>query len=336
MTIHETSAETRKKTGAPIIQRPLDLIVSSQKQSCSYQTHLYPYSLAMSLKQPMQFPMSSSSPYIVDHIRTMRQQEMTSYKLTKDYLQQDSNDSTTSIKITAADRETMLTWAYGTVDGCNLDRHVAITAIAYLDRFLSNSSCRRAKSALSSHHEYQLCFIACLVTSIKTRAGRNVGSKFISTHLCHELYTKEEVAQAEIEILYGLEWKLNGPTAIDFVHAFLDLMPLQLEEEASELLVEAAEAQIETALLNYAFTHQEPSSIAYSSILNAMQCLGYSSIHLIMWVQSISFYAGLDAADPKNDIIRHRLIEIAPIDQAFPCASPNTLEVHSKQMPPAA
>jgi hypothetical protein len=282
------------------------------------------------------YTMSSSSPYIVDHIRTMRQQEMTSYKLTKDYLQQDSNDSTTSIKITAADRETMLTWAYGTVDGCNLDRHVAITAIAYLDRFLSNSSCRRAKSALSSHHEYQLCFIACLVTSIKTRAGRNVGSKFISTHLCHELYTKEEVVQAEIEILNGLEWKLNGPTAIDFVHAFLELMPLQLEEEVSELLVEAAEAQVETALLNYAFTHQEPSSIAYSSILNAMQCLGCSSIHLIMWVQSISFYARLDDDKYSCKLIHQWLAETTSSDQTHLCSLSEELQTNSNQISPTS
>jgi hypothetical protein len=68
----------------------------------------------------------------------------------------------------------------------------------------------------------------------------NVDSYFISNHLYHGLCTKYEVFQAGIEFLNGLEWKLNGPTAIviDFVHAFMELIDHEMDAEDLYLLMD--------------------------------------------------------------------------------------------------
>jgi len=271
---------------------------------------------------------SLSNPYLIDNVCTMRNQEMTAYKLTRDYLHRDFNVSTPSsmIVVTPSDRKKMLSWAYDIMDICKIDRCVAITAMTYLDRFLSNSICRRAKVALSSRQEFQLCFITCLIIAIKNRGGMSVSSHFISKLLCHGLYSANEILQIELEILSGLTWKLNGPTATDFVHAFLQLMPHQKEAEVMESLIELAEAQVEIAMMDYALAFQEPSSIAYSSVLVAMDSMGCSDVDMSVWMQSISMITGHDAADSRNELIRRRLIEITPLAQACFCYSPDILK----------
>ncbi|KAL7475496.1 hypothetical protein ACHAW6_001411, partial [Cyclotella cf. meneghiniana] len=189
------------------------------------------------------------------------------------------------------------------------------------DRFLSNSICRRAKAALISRQEFQLCFITCLVIAIKNRGGMSVSSNFISKLLCHGLYSANEILQVELEILSGLSWKLNGPTATDFVHAFLQLMPHQKTEKVMESLIELAEAHVEIAMMDYVLALQEPSSIAYSSVLVAMDCMGCSDVYISVWMQSISILTGHDAADSRNEFVRRRLIEITPFTQTCFCYS---------------
>ncbi|KAL3796876.1 hypothetical protein HJC23_008829 [Cyclotella cryptica] len=276
----------------------------------------------------------SSNPYLIESIRVMRNQETTAYKLTRDYLRRDANESLRSnrIVVTPSDRQAMLSWAYDTVDVCNINRYVAITAMTYLDRFLANSRCRRANLALSSRQEFQLCFITCFIIAMKTRAGMNVGSHFISKHLCHGLYSANEILQVELEVLRGLRWKLNGPTAIDFVHAFLELTPQWKNVRVMDSLVKVAEGQVELAMMDYSLALQEASSIAYSAVLLAVNYMGCCDVDQSPWIQSLSIITGNEAHDSRSRLICHRMIGIASIDHACRVFAPDAQR--SKQATP--
>jgi len=210
----------------------------------------------------------------------------------------------------------MLSWAYDIVDICNIERHVAVTAITYLDRYIADNFTRCETTVLSSRRTFQLCFIGCLIIALKNCAGMKVESEFVSEVLCRGLYEEEEILNIEIEVLQGLSWRLNGPTAIDFVHAFSQLLPNQ-EDFKMKTLIKTAEVQVELAMLDYSLALQEPSSIAYSSILIAFDSLapkhcgrvGIHSINRFIWMQSIAMTAGLNVEGLPIHFVHNRMVE---------------------------
>lgn len=248
---------------------------------------------------PQHLQLSSSDEYLLDHIRNMRNQENTTYKVSRDYFR-DGAGHMMSPMVSPSERKTMLSWAYDIVDVCKIERQVAITAVSYLDRFLADNIGRCAK-ALSSRRNYQLCFIVCLIIALKNVAGMKVENEFVTNVLCHGLYQEQEILEMEMIVLQGLGWRLNGPTAIDFVHAFLKLLPNQ-DEYKLKALIKTAEVQVELAMGDFSLALQEPSSIACSSIVLAMNILRekycggieVNSIDRFMWMQSVALAAGLD------------------------------------------
>ena len=258
----------------------------------------------------------SSDEYLLDHIRFMRNQETTSsYRVSRDYFNDGACEcvSSTRYTVTSSERKTMLSWAYDIVDVCKVERHVAITAVSYLDRFLANNIGQCAK-ALSSRRNYQLIFIVCLIIALKNCAGMKVESDFVTNVLCHGLYQEQEILEMEMVVLQGLGWRLNGPTAIDFVHAFLQLLPDQ-DNAKMEALIKTAEVQVELAMCDFSLALQEPSSIACSSIALAMNsadgkyCSGIHAVDRFVWMQSVAMAAGLDVERLMMRMVQTRLIE---------------------------
>ncbi|KAL3765944.1 hypothetical protein ACHAWO_005893 [Cyclotella atomus] len=268
----------------------------------------------MSLPQHLQL---SSNEYLLDHIITMRNQEKTSYKVSRDYFHDGVNGrmSSTGFMVSPSERKTMLSWAYDIVDVCKIERHVAITAVSYLDRFLADNvgSCAHA---LSSRRNYQLCFIVCLIIALKNCAGMKVESDFVTNVLCHGLYQEKEILDMEMIVLQGLGWLVNGPTAIDFVHAFLKLLPNQ-DDCQLKALVKTAEVQVELAMGDFSVAIQEPSSIACSSIILAMNSLGgkyYSGVEVnavdrFVWMHSVAMSAGIDIERLMMKMAQSRLMD---------------------------
>lgn len=249
----------------------------------------------------------------------MRNQETASYKVSRDYFRDESSSSMSSTGnvVSPSERKTMLSWAYDIVDVCKIERHVAITAVSYLDRFLADNI-PRCTEALSSRRNYQLCFIVCLIIALKNCAGMKVESEFVTNVLCHGLYQEEEILKMEMVILQGLGWRLNGPTAVDFVHAFLKLLPNQ-EDSVMDALTKIAEAKVELAMGDFSKALLEPSSIACTSILLAMSSLdekcyygqGVSSLDRLLWMKSVAVSASVDVGSVMVRMVQNRAIEDA-------------------------
>lgn len=253
--------------------------------------------------QHLHIPSTSSNPYFFDQLRLMRLQESTTYRISRDFL--------------GDPRKQMLSWAFQVVDSCKIDRQVAISAITYLDRFLAGCDCQSLEDVLSSKQDFQTCFVACLLIAIKNCAGMNVKMQSVSELFCPSgMYDEDKISRMEIKVLRGLSWKLNGPTAMDFVHAFLQMLPAQ-SACTIDLLTAAAKAQVENAMLDSRLALQEPSSIAYSSILFAIGCLdsknyGRPVVHpynRLEWMQSISIIASINTEDASIRYTRSILVE---------------------------
>ena len=204
---------------------------------------------------------SSSWPYLIDHLRSMREQE-SHYTVRADYL---SSPDATNVVIMPQDRRDICSWSYKVTDKCLIDRSVAFIGMSYLDRFMCTSS-PGAKAALLSRKEYQLAAVACLAIALKSRSGIRVGTDFVSRYVCQGLYDARELERLEVEILGALTWRLNGPSPHDFVDAIVGLIPTYCSDGATSFLVFTAKAYVEAAVLDHLMAMQPRSSLAYAAL----------------------------------------------------------------------
>jgi hypothetical protein len=124
-----------------------------------------------------------------------------------------------------------------------------------------------AKAALLSRAEYQLAAVACLTIALKCRSGIKVGTDFVSRDVCQGVYDADELERMEVEILGALTWRLNGPSPHDFVDTIVGLIPTYCSDGATSMLVSAAKAYVEAAVLDHRIAMQPSSSLAYAALL---------------------------------------------------------------------
>ena len=234
-------------------------------------------------------PSSSSSPYLIDHLRFMQEQE-THYRVRGDYL------SKSEATVTPEDRRTMCSWCYQIADLCSIDRGVACIGMSYLDRFMSTSS-NRSMDALLSRTEYQLAAVSCLVIALKCRSGIELGTGFVAETVCQGVYTEDELDAMEMEVLGALTWKLNGPSSHDFVDAIVGLLPPSCcSGGASSSLVLAARVHLEAAALDYSMAMHPSSALACAALLSSLKrpdVLGaFRTADLIAWTSNVASVTG--------------------------------------------
>jgi hypothetical protein len=244
---------------------------------------------------------SSSKLVLVDQIHAMRFKELTMYK-TKDYLRE------TDIAISHYERKLILMWAVEVAYQFGLDSQVvAIVAMNFLDRYLSNVDRKAVKVALSSKFNFQLCAVACLMIAVKNNIGLAIELDFFVDAVCHGLYDKSTLVEMELEVLDCLQWRISGPNVVDFMYLFLEMMPLK--NSAIEMVSNVALVQIEKAMMDYSLVIEEPSSIAYAAVLLALECSHYLRIDAEPeWMHAV---AKVGQLENKNKIhhIKSAIIE---------------------------
>ena len=212
---------------------------------------------------------SSSVYHLIDQLQCMQERA----QVCSDYLMSDRS-SLHGIIITPEDRRKLCTWSFVIVELFRLDKEVACIAITYLDRFMATTtSSRRAKKALLSHVDYyQLVMVTCLFIALKCRAGLRVGADVFADTVCNGLYTMDEIASMEIEILHALNWKLNGPSSHEFVDAMVGLLPTTtVFTDLWSKLVIKAKKYLEAASLDYDMALQPSSFLASAALLTSLQ-----------------------------------------------------------------
>ena len=152
-----------------------------------------------------------------------------------------------------------------------------------LDRFMSTNSPRVADALQSQLSQDQLVTVACIVIALKCHAGVRVNQG---------LYQKDEINSCEIEILQALEWKLNSPRS---QHDFLDaLVGLLLKNEctigSTSSLSTWAKKYADAAVLDYEMSQNSSLTLAYTSLLTALQLKKEMLFHpkdMIAWITKL-------------------------------------------------
>ena len=228
--------------------------------------------------------MSSNVPVdtecVLDTVEAMRRQEETGYR-THDYLHQQvpvepsinqpQQATLLGAPVDAECRFRMTEWCYQIVDFCKFKRETVAVSMSYLDRFLASTA---GREILLDRSKFQLAAMAALYTAIKIHEPEAMEPGLIAS-LSRGAYNKEQIEAMEFAMLNAIQWRVNPPTAISFVHLYLDLIPnTVIHQEARDAIIDLAKYQTELAVSDHAFIPVNASFIALAAILNALESMG--------------------------------------------------------------
>jgi len=170
-------------------------------------------------------------------------------------------------KISIADRAKVCKWVFDIIDRLKLHHETAIVAINYLDRVCSSTSSSRAAKARADRNEYQLVAVSSLFIAIKI-LELNILSADMLSYITKNMYTREEITSCEEDILDALQWKMFGPTSVQFVDYILALLPDDMIKAKIQLRDESYQ-QLTT--IDYGCVPLRRSSLALAAVLNSLE-----------------------------------------------------------------
>merc|ERR1719296_2280 len=174
-------------------------------------------------------------------------------------------------------RRCMALWTYQMVEFCHFNVETASVALNYLDRFLSS---KHGDVILSDKREFQLSSMCALMMAVKLSESVKLDVKLLS-ELSKGCFHEQEIIDMEMNMLFGLQWRLCPTTAFDFLEIYLGLMTMTLTDCNHKVIETIARRQIEHASKHYYFSTHKPSNIALASLINAIDALNISHDHLI-------------------------------------------------------
>merc|ERR1719264_2310156 len=149
--------------------------------------------------------------------------------------------------------------------------------MSYLDRYLGTSA---GTTALLNKREFQLASICAFNLAVKLFESRNNRLSFDDlSKSSGGAYTVEQMRVMERNIIVSLQWRLHPPTAMRFVHHFLDrLLPLMPPPTGNHqslswkaVVLDVCRCQMEYVVGRYFFVTYNPSLIAAASLWNTME-----------------------------------------------------------------
>lgn len=244
---------------------------------------------------------------LTDRLHVMQYQESTHYR-SENYINGGSQ---------AVDRECrvkMAEWCYQVTDFCQFKRETVAVSMSYLDRFLSTSR-SSAREALQSKKHYQLAAMTCLYIAIKLFEPLAMDTALLSS-ISQGCYSESEISDMEKEILTSLGWRMNGPTAHDFLSHILNVLPTTARnscESISRTLHDFSRFQVELAVSDYDLSIQKPSLVALAAILNSAEGVDGTMFRAQcrrQYLNYISNELGMDPFSGQVNAIRRRLLNL--------------------------
>ena len=266
----------------------------------------------------------SSSLFLVDHLQFMKKQQLDCVQV--NYL------FSPAATITPDDRRALCSWCYGSVElFSNINKATACIAVSYLDRFMSTTSSPRVDDALQSRLQYQLVAVACIVIALKCHAGVRVNFDFVVDTICQGMYEKDEINACEIDILQALEWKINGPSPHDFIDALAGLLD-ECTIESTSSLCTWAKKYADAALLDYEMAQNSSLTLAYSSLLTALQVkeMIFRPGDLTAWITKLKSISGGTKIDQKFILELEHIVHTNALISSFNDSETETIVVNNK------
>lgn len=262
---------------------------------------------------------------IAEKIGVMRSQETTTYKC-RNYI--DDNNQSCSIApplshcpqdeldmpVDRDCRVKMCEWCYQVTDFCKFKRETVAISMSYLDRFLSTSR-TRALLALKNRKDYQLAAMTSLYIAIKLFEPMAMDTELLSA-ISHGCYTENDIVEMEQEILTALAWRVNGPTAHDFLSHIMALLPVstyKYDDSTAMTLLDYSRFQVEIAVCDYDLALQKHSTVALAAILNSAEGIDEKLLSRrarFDFFKCISDVTGLNPFSMEVNAVRQRLLDL--------------------------
>jgi len=180
-------------------------------------------------------------------------------------------------------RSKIVDWCYTVSDRCELDRNTIAISMNIFDRFMSIITIETCCDGGGSNQYcnrgvlyYQLAAMVCLYTAVKIHEPVALEPKVISL-MSRNVYSAEEVVEMEQTILHTVQWRLNPPTPMSFVHYFLSMIPTDIvdpkEIDEYDVILELTKQQIELGIKDYCFVGSYASCMALAALTNAIQAI---------------------------------------------------------------
>jgi Cyclin, N-terminal domain/Cyclin, C-terminal domain len=225
-----------------------------------------------------------------DHILALLDQEHSGKYFVGDYLSMTSKATAGSTvhNIDEYCREQICEWTFRVVDYFRIDREVASVSLSYLDRFLCTTQCDRSS--------FKLAATTTLYMAVKVFYPNKLGDLGILSDL-----SRGEFGMLDMANISSLDWKLHPPTAACISQLLLDFLELEgLTEQGVEELYANAAYFAELSVCDYFFVGKSPSTIAFASILNALEGMMQSESQLFAQVASLGFLPMKDLITCRN------------------------------------
>lgn len=119
-----------------------------------------------------------------------------------------------------------------------------------------------------------------------------------------------DIEDMEWKILAALHWRLHPPTQYSFVSHLLLFLPCEASHSVRKELFELARYLTELAVCDTYFVDVPNSTVAFASILNAMEDVGYSQLSAGLretFLRDLKHKLGRSCDDPKITAAKNRL-----------------------------
>ena len=193
----------------------------------------------------------------VDVIRAMRRLEQGIYR----------NRVPQAVCQAADARAAMVKWTFQILRFLLLDAtNIAPIVLDYVDRYVAVHD-----HVLQDRSKYLLVSMTALYTAIKVHGtGALLDPASIRT-LSRDTFTVQDIEAQELHLLTTLQWRLCPPTAAQYVHQFVYLLPCQEKRK----LVEMATLQLIDISYASGCSSTPASQLAVQSFLKAIRNSGF-------------------------------------------------------------
>jgi len=176
-------------------------------------------------------------------------------------------------------REILSNWCFRVIDHFTLPRHVAATAMNFVDRFCCKHHCNR--------EVYRLVATTSLYLALKLEEGEKVNWKdgYSQSHvtmtdifpcLANDQVPLRRIIRFETLLLRSLAFHVHPPLPAYYIQEYLTLLSMiGIQEYCTKIMRRKLESKAnyfaELASMDYSCVTISPSLIALASILNALE-----------------------------------------------------------------
>jgi hypothetical protein len=204
---------------------------------------------------------------LVDRVSAMREQEETSYTYSNYRPETDDPDN----RLNVVWREKICHWSYNVVDHFDLSREMVAISMSLFDRYMATrgNECTGNMALLTS--------LTTLHLAIKLHDSKKIKISTLA-NLSRGQFGPAHIEEMEMIVLNALGWAVHPPTAYSFVSHLLLFLPQEAPANTKKDLYELSRYLTELTVCDSFFVEQNPSTVAFASILNAMEDMSYSRL----------------------------------------------------------